>query len=122
MSLLPGDSFADILMFLTLVRAMDILAEEHDSLYVVVAGHTQFLACGKRGEIEKEAFAATARLIELLEGPCGLTVSTNKLALIINESKATRGVVKMRPMLKGASAMSTRNLGLDYAAGNNYAV
>ena len=116
-SLMPGDSFADLLMYLTLIKVTDEMAANFPSINLaMLADDTQFLVCGKAGQVGRTAAVASRTYVRKLEECCLLTVSTKKLSLICSQASTSKEIENSFGRLKGAAKTSDKMLGVDYSA------
>ena len=85
-SILPGDAFADLLLFLAIVPAIDRLKENHPEAVIgVIADDVQIAMVGKHDDIATQLSTATALVIADFESE-GMTVATKpgKLVMLTN--------------------------------------
>ena len=116
-SVVPGSSFADILMRLAVVDVVLAAARRWPRMTVaVVVDDIQGTVYGHRDEVERDASSAAGFLVEELEAR-GLPVSQPKLQLTGNSWPLVKAIANRCKPLRRAAARSVRNLGADYAAG-----
>ena len=86
-SILPGDAFADLLLFLSIVPAIDRLHEGNpDAIIGVIADDVQIAMVGIHEEVASRLSVATALVIADFEAK-GMTVATKpgKLVMLTNK-------------------------------------
>jgi len=118
-TVVPGDSFADLMVRLTVIDVLDEVVEHHRGLQVAcVVDDVQFLAVGDCAQVSSDIVRASRRLVESFDS-IGLTVSTkpDKLS-ILTSSPALQSCIQRRLFLrtrkvKGCFKQGARNLGVD---------
>ena len=117
-SIVPGDSNADLLMCLCMLSAVDRVVNKNPSTNpALLADDVQMLVIGKEDDCSRDLAAARKQLADELEGVCKLTVSTEKLALVASVPKVAKEIIRRYSRLKGACKRPVRNLGVDYSSG-----
>ena len=118
-SIVPGDSFADILMFLSLIGAADTVAHRYPHAYIgMVVDDLQVLNLGSLEHVKQEAVNIARDFLQLLEVGCFLPVSTKKLVFVTRNNEVRRFMARKVGRLKNASRRTARNLGVDFSAGS----
>jgi len=123
-TVVPGDAFADLLMFLSVVRIIDLMQATWEALWVaVVVDDVQILAVGGDGEVVSSVAGASAFLRAEMK-QAGLVVATDPAKwsiLTSSDDIAARintrlGIKPARGRAKGSKVIKTsaRNLGVDY--------
>ena len=120
-TVVPGDSFADLLMRLSIMSIMDLLAETWPPprLHIgVIVDDIQLLALGNANDTASTIAEATTMLVEGMD-EAGLQISSDpqKLSVVTSTEQASKAIVS-RMRIRGqrcgkASKRQTRNLGVD---------
>ena len=120
-TIVAGCTFATTLLKLTLMHAVDVVVTRHPQAHVavVVDDITVSAACKQQRETDRIVRDASETLVQQLVAVCDLVVSESKTAFVTNnEGGRSRRRCKVRgPILNRALVYSTKNLGVDFAAG-----
>jgi hypothetical protein len=118
-TIVAGCAFADIMMMLALLPAIDNVAVTFPRLHLaVVVDDIQMLATGRSsGEVACQVRDAIALVAYYVEDVAKLTLSDPKTLVITNSKESARAVSSSVKRLKGSVVRSGRNLGVDFAAG-----
>jgi hypothetical protein len=116
-SVVPGCSFADVLMRLYMLTPMDALAQAWPSLMLaVVVDDVQGMVVGRRAAVANTSARAYRQARAALEA-IGLTLSDKKLVFMTNDNEVANIVARLCPQLARAGTATARNLGIDFAIG-----
>lgn len=118
-TIVPGDSFADMMMALAIMSAIDSSQEHNKHVSFAVPADDVQLFVTHRSPVFCSVWAAEAinYTIEQLEGPCYLTVarSKEKLSLLTSSNEVHKRISALCPRVSQSGVQSARNLGLAFA-------
>jgi hypothetical protein len=113
-----GCSFATTLLKLSVMGTMDDVQEAFPTAKLaVVVDDITVAAVGKTAEVEATVKGAISMLTHQLEDVCHLKVSDSKTALLANVPGLAESIAAGSQRLTDADRYSTKNLGVDFAAG-----
>ena len=120
-TVVPGDSFADILMFLSILSALDNTVKEFEQLHIaVVADDIQFSVVDTPLRCAVLLLEAHYFLRHEIEVEALLPISQDKLAIVTSDHKVAEIISKKDKCFKKSFKSTTRNLGVDFAGGKRY--
>ena len=103
-TIVPGESFADLLMFLALIGVTDVIHARHPDAHIgMVCDDLQVLSIGAAAQVKTEAEDIAFDFHESLENVCKLPVSVNKLVFVTRTQAVKKHLVRTVPFLKNAS-------------------
>ena len=102
-TIVPGDSFADLLMFLALIGATDKISARYPDAYIgMVCDDLQVLSVGTGDFVTEQAEDIAIDFYESLEHVCRLPVSIKKLVFITKSCRVRRHLIRRVPFLQKA--------------------
>ena len=111
-SVLPGCAFADIMMAIMLVDALDVLTARWPSSHpAIVADDVHILVTGRPESVAHVAASAHRCRREQLDSAVGFTLSDPTTAVVVNDPRVDHAVRVLRPRLRNAIARSAKHIG-----------